>query len=86
GRDRLVREAAAVAAGLPGQLRERTRTVVVRSYDGIELHLDGGRTVVWGSSHEGARKARALLALTKAAKDAERYDVSSPGTPAATGS
>ncbi|MEJ1196567.1 MULTISPECIES: cell division protein FtsQ [unclassified Streptomyces] len=80
--DRLVREAVRVAGRLPAAVARDTRTVKVRSYDDISLELSGDRTVAWGSGEQGARKARALTALMKAAPDARHFDVSVPTAPA----
>ncbi|WP_338695657.1 FtsQ-type POTRA domain-containing protein [Streptomyces sp. Q6] len=86
GPDRLVREAVRVAGRLPKVAAGDTRVVKVRSYDDISLKLTGGRTVVWGSSENGATKARALAALMKAAPKARHFDVSVPTAPASAGS
>ncbi|MET8813239.1 FtsQ-type POTRA domain-containing protein [Streptomyces sp. NPDC004549] len=86
GTDRLAREAVRVAAALPAPVRKDTRAVQVRSYDAISLRLKDGRTVAWGSSENGAAKARALTALMKAAPDARHFDVSVPTAPASAGS
>lgn len=86
GEDRLMREAVRVAGAVPESLAPETRTVKVRSYDDISLELTDGRTVDWGSSERGARKARALTALMKAEPDARHFDVSVPSAPASSGS
>lgn len=86
GEDRLVREAVRTAGDLPATVRQTTRTVKVRSYDDISLDLTDGRTVSWGSSEQGAAKARALGALLKAASDARHFDVSVPTAPASAAS
>ncbi|GAA2414839.1 cell division protein FtsQ [Streptomyces glaucosporus] len=86
GAERMRREAVKVASALPGGVRGDTRTIRVRSYDSITLELTGGRTVVWGSSERSAAKADSLVLLMKAADGAERFDVSVPGAPAASGS
>lgn len=83
---RLVREAVAIRRALPGKVAADTRTLHVRSYDSISLELSGGRTVMWGSSEDGAAKARALTALMKAVPKADHFDVSAPTAPAASGS
>ncbi|MEW2549425.1 FtsQ-type POTRA domain-containing protein [Streptomyces sp. NPDC047002] len=79
---RLLREAAAVRAALPAQVARDTRSLQVRSYDSVSLRLADGRTVMWGSSEEGAAKARALTALLKGAPKAGHFDVSAPSAPA----
>lgn len=86
GTDRLRRAAADVAGELPAPLRKDVRTVRVRSYDSLTLELTGDRTVVWGSSEQGAEKAKVLTALLKAARDARHFDVSVPSAPATSGS
>ena len=86
GEDRLVREAVRVAGALPAGVRHETRAVKVLSYDDISLELNGGRTVDWGSSEQGALKARTLTALMKAAPGAGHFDVSVPTAPASSGS
>ncbi|MCC3768158.1 FtsQ-type POTRA domain-containing protein [Streptomyces sp. UNOC14_S4] len=86
GPARLEREGVRVAEALPAAVRAATRVIHVRSYDAITLDLTGGRTVVWGSGERGEAKARTLLALLKAAKGANHFDVSAPSAPAASGS
>ncbi|MFI7008059.1 cell division protein FtsQ/DivIB [Streptomyces sp. NPDC050145] len=82
GPDRLVREAVRVARQLPREVARDTRNLKVRSYDGISLELTRGRVVEWGSAEKGAAKARALVALMKAAPKARHFDVSVPTAPA----
>jgi cell division protein FtsQ len=86
GEDRLVREAVKAAGDIPAAVARQTRALKVRSYDDISLELGDGRTVSWGSSEEGALKARTLTALMKAAPDARHFDVSVPTAPASSGS
>ncbi|MBQ0985938.1 FtsQ-type POTRA domain-containing protein [Streptomyces sp. F63] len=86
GAERLRREAAGVAAGLPAPIHRETRAVLVRSYDSITLELTGGRTVAWGSPERSEQKAKTLLALLKTARGAGHFDVSAPGAPAVSGS
>ncbi|MEU3981849.1 FtsQ-type POTRA domain-containing protein [Streptomyces sp. NPDC026672] len=86
GTDRLVREAVDVAGVIPAAVARDARTVKVVSYDDISLELSGGRTVAWGSGENGRTKARALLALMKAAPGARHFDVSAPTAPASSGS
>lgn len=86
GADRLRQEAAGVAARLPGELRGRTRAVVVRSYDSITLELSEGRTIAWGSSEHTDVKAKTALVLMKVEPKADHFDVSAPNAPAASGS
>ncbi|MEU3286944.1 cell division protein FtsQ/DivIB [Streptomyces longwoodensis] len=86
GEDRLMREAVRVAGDVPAAVARVTRTVKVRSFDAVSLELGDGRTVAWGSSEQGAAKARALTALMKASPDARHFDVSVPTAPASAGS
>jgi cell division protein FtsQ len=86
GEGRLVREAVRVADAVPAALARHVRTVEVRSFDDISLELSDERTVAWGSGENGAAKARALIALMKAAPDAGYFDVSVPTAPASSGS
>ncbi|MFD4138064.1 cell division protein FtsQ/DivIB [Streptomyces sp. NPDC058572] len=81
GSDRLVAEAVRVRADVPAAVAADTRVIAVRSYDAISLELSGDRTVVWGSSEDGAAKARSLVALMKAAPKARHFDVSAPTAP-----
>ncbi|MER7111447.1 cell division protein FtsQ/DivIB [Streptomyces sp. NPDC000229] len=83
GAGRLTAEAVGVAGDLPAQVAEDTKVLRVRSYDSITLELTGDRTVVWGSGEDGDAKARALVALMKAAPKAGHFDVSAPTAPAA---
>ncbi|OKK08353.1 cell division protein FtsQ [Streptomyces sp. CB03234] len=83
GADRLTAEAVHVAGDLPALVAKDTKMLRVRSYDSITLELTGGRTVVWGSGEDGEAKARALIALMKAAPKAGHFDVSAPTAPAA---
>lgn len=82
GTKALLRSAVEVADDLPDAVRRQARVIRVRSYDGISIRLSGDRTVVWGSSENGARKAAVLTALMKAAGDADHFDVSAPTSPA----
>ncbi|MEU6170682.1 FtsQ-type POTRA domain-containing protein [Streptantibioticus parmotrematis] len=82
----LLHAAVQVAADLPESVRKQTRTIAVKSFDGISLELTGGRGVLWGGPNDGSRKAVALTALLKAAPGATHYDVSAPTDPASSGS
>ncbi|MFE9818017.1 cell division protein FtsQ/DivIB [Streptomyces sp. NPDC005773] len=86
GSERLVREAVRVAGDLPDGVAGETRVVRVVSYDSVSLGLTGNRTVIWGSSEEGAVKGKVLTALMKAAPKAGHFDVSAPTAPAVSGS
>ncbi|MFI0709323.1 cell division protein FtsQ/DivIB [Streptomyces inhibens] len=86
GIDRLRRAAVEVAQDVPSAVHKDVRKVRVRSYDSITLELAGGRTVAWGSSEQGAEKAKVLTALLKAARDGRHFDISVPSAPAVSGS
>ncbi|MFD7907862.1 cell division protein FtsQ/DivIB [Kitasatospora sp. NPDC059722] len=82
-RAQLVQGAVAVAAGLPSDVAQRAGALLVHSYDDIELQLNGGATVRWGSPEQNDRKARVLVALL--AQKGTNYDVSAPDAPAVSG-
>lgn len=86
GSDRLLQEAVQVAGELPTGVARDTEAVRVTSYDGISLRLTRDRVVTWGSSEDGAVKARVLTALMKAAPKAGHFDVSAPTAPAVSAS
>ncbi|MCZ4121577.1 cell division protein FtsQ/DivIB [Streptomyces sp. H39-S7] len=86
GTKAMLRAAVEVSAKLPDSVRKDARVIRMRSYDSVIVELSGGRTVVWGSAEDGSRKAAVLTALMKAAKNANRFDVSAPSAPAASGS
>jgi cell division protein FtsQ len=86
GPGRLVREAVRVVGQAPAPVAKDIRSVKVRSYDAISLELTRGRVVLWGSPENGAAKARALVALMKAAPKAGHFDVSVPTAPASSAS
>lgn len=81
GEDALV-EAARVASALPADLRRTTVRLSAESMDSITLHLQGARTVMWGSATDSERKVEVLRALLKQATSAT-YDVSVPEQPTA---
>ncbi|MEU1279020.1 FtsQ-type POTRA domain-containing protein [Streptomyces sp. NPDC005805] len=85
GADRLLTEAVTVRGDLPEAALKALTVLQVRSYDDISLRLSGDRTVLWGSSEDGAAKARTLTALLKASPKARHFDVSAPTAPATTG-
>jgi cell division protein FtsQ len=70
------RAAMTVVGALPAQLRAQVEQVEAASPDDISLVLSRGRTVVWGSAAQSARKARVLALLLR--RHATRYDVSVP--------
>jgi cell division protein FtsQ len=77
-----VRDTADVAASLPPSLVRQVQTIRAHSADSIELVLAMGRTVVWGSAHDSARKAQVAKVLLRTS--ARIYDVSVPELPATT--
>jgi cell division protein FtsQ len=72
-------EAASVMATLPHRLAKRVSAVDADTMDSIELRLQDGRRVVWGSAESSQTKARVLSALLH--RKAQVYDVSVPGSP-----
>lgn len=74
-----LQEAALVIAALPEALTSIVDYLQVTTVDEIELFLDDGRQVVWGSSADSATKARVLQDLLKT--PAQVYDVSVPTNP-----
>jgi cell division protein FtsQ len=74
----LVAAAVDVAKALPVAVSKQTRSVVVHSYDDLELQLADGSKVLWGSSEQ--RKAVVLAALLR--QKGASYDVSAPDEPA----
>jgi cell division protein FtsQ len=72
-------EAASVMATLPHRLAKRVSAVDADTMDSIELRLQDGRRVVWGSAESSQMKARVLSALLH--RKAQVYDVSVPGSP-----
>jgi cell division protein FtsQ len=81
GEDALL-EAARVASALPADLRRITVRLSAESMDSITVHLQGSRTVMWGSATDSERKVEVLRALLKQATSAT-YDVSVPEQPTA---
>lgn len=75
-------EAAEVISSLPESLAADVEHVEVTSPDQIRLALQGGATVLWGSSEESADKADVLAELLGARPDATTYNVTVPGRPA----
>ncbi|MFE4359090.1 cell division protein FtsQ [Kitasatospora xanthocidica] len=82
-RPQLVQGAVAVAAGLPPEVAKRVGSVLVHSYDDIQLQLSGGVTVRWGSPEQIDRKARVLVALLN--QKGTNFDVTAPEAPAVSG-
>lgn len=63
-------------------LRAQIQAIRALSKDSIELNLTKGRTVVWGSDADAARKIAVLDPLLRLG--ASRYDVSAPDQPTTT--
>ncbi|MHA6759258.1 cell division protein FtsQ/DivIB [Streptacidiphilus sp. PAMC 29251] len=76
----LVAAAVDVAKALPAPVSGRTSSVIVHSYDDLELQLTDGSRVLWGSSERDSRKAVVLVALLR--QKGTTYDVSAPDDPA----
>lgn len=77
-----LRAAVAVLDQLPQGVRGDVRQVRAASRDQVEVRLTRGRTVVWGSTERGPRKAAVLAVLVT--RRASVYDVSAPDTPTTT--
>ncbi|WP_323794102.1 cell division protein FtsQ/DivIB [Nocardioides sp.] len=75
--------AAIVLAAVPSEIRAVVDHLEVEGVDRIDLLLDGGRTVRWGSAESSTQKAEVLEALLK--QPAVIYDVSVPGQPTTSG-
>jgi cell division protein FtsQ len=71
--------AAEVATTLPSWLKSQVAYVKATSPDDVQLKLQGGLTVRWGSSERADRKAQVLKALLTV--KARVYDVSAPDVP-----
>jgi cell division protein FtsQ len=74
-----LREAETVLRSLPPELRKQVTRVSATSQDSVTLTLSGGRTVLWGSADDEARKAEVLAILLRT--KAKVYDVSAPDMP-----
>lgn len=74
-----LRSALTVLADLPPALRSQVRQVRAASPEDVELALTRGRTVLWGSTDRGPRKAAVLAVLV--ARKARVYDVTAPDAP-----
>lgn len=70
-----------VMRSLPADLRATVTQVRATSGDDVTLSLADGKTVVWGSEKESARKAAVLVRLIVAAPQSSTFDVSSPTVP-----
>ncbi|MDN3904977.1 cell division protein FtsQ/DivIB [Arthrobacter sp. YD2] len=73
-----------VLAALPAEVLGRLESASAQTVDSVELKLNSGQTVFWGSADASAAKARVLEALLKMAPTdppVEVYDVSAPDRP-----
>ncbi len=70
-----------VMRSLPADLRATVTRVRAASGDDVTLSLADGKTVVWGSEQDSARKAAVLVRLIAAAPQSSAFDVSSPTVP-----
>ena len=74
-----LRAALDVLDQLTGPVRDQVRQVRAATAEQVELRLTRGRTVLWGSTERGARKAAVLAVLIS--RKAQVYDVSAPDSP-----
>jgi cell division protein FtsQ len=74
-----LRAALDVLDQLSEPVREQVRQVRAASPEDVEVRLTRGRTVVWGSTERGQRKAAVLAVLIT--RKAHVYDVSAPDAP-----
>ncbi|MDR8018480.1 cell division protein FtsQ/DivIB [Nesterenkonia aerolata] len=74
-----------VLGELPASAREVMDSATATSVDSVELELDDGRRVLWGSSERGREKAAVLEAVLdsddSAFTEAETIDISTPDAP-----
>lgn len=77
--NRLLADVASVVASLPPEVASQVQVVRAGSPDRIELALDEGRKVIWGSAAASQDKGRVLQVLL--GEQATVFDVSSPATP-----
>lgn len=79
------RAIAAVLGQLPSEARESMESATADSIDSVQLQLEDGRTVVWGSEERGPEKAAVLEALLSSEAsdftEAETIDISTPEAP-----
>ena len=69
--------ALAVATALPAELRELVAAVTAAAGTAVELRLDDGRRVMWGTPDDSVTKAAAVRALLP--MEGTIFDVSAPG-------
>jgi len=76
----LLRDVATVVLAIPPSLGPSVTSVSAGTRDSITLHLNGGRTVVWGGADQSDLKAQVVVPLLNV--PGKVYDVSSPAHPA----
>lgn len=79
----VVAAALSVLGALPPELSERVKEVGAKTPESIELKLEGGVTVRWGSAEDNDRKAEVVGILLKG--DPKVIDVTVPSRPATEG-
>lgn len=73
-----------VLASLPEEVLSRLKYASAQSADSVQLQLEDGRRVFWGSANENAAKAGVLEALLRSAPSdppVKEFDVSTPERP-----
>lgn len=74
-----------VLGELPVSAREAMESATAESIDSVQLILEDGRTIVWGSEERSAEKAAVLEAILASEapelSEAETIDISTPDTP-----
>ncbi|MDR1388111.1 MAG: FtsQ-type POTRA domain-containing protein [Propionibacteriaceae bacterium] len=73
-------DVARVVTALPETVRRQTRSIESQSVDHIEIRLESGAAIMWGSADQSELKAEVMAGLINLA--ASYYDVSSPSHPA----
>ncbi len=75
----------AVLGALPADAREHMESATAESVDSVELELDDGRSIVWGSEERSAEKAAVLEAILRSEAGeftgADVIDISTPTAP-----
>ncbi len=75
----------AVLGELPADAREHMESATAESVDSVQLELDDGRSIVWGSQERSAEKAAVLEAILRSEADeftgVEVIDISTPAAP-----
>jgi cell division protein FtsQ len=74
-----------VLGELPPDARAQLDSATADSIDSVQLQLDDGRTIVWGSDERGEEKAAVLQAILGSSEEAfdraDVIDISTPSTP-----